>query len=91
MPAVKRDHGLIKLYQRISSHLEIRLVHQDYQQLNMAWLLSDSLHYLEREAANHYEAELVMDNPHQTNNRVNQFNEIWNKSLPDVRLRRLYI
>ena len=87
--AVKRDHGLIKLHQRLSSYIAIRTTHVDHQGLDEAWLIADRQLMLLRESDRH-EGQSISAS-HVVSAKVDEFIRMWDKSLPDTRLRRLYI
>lgn len=90
-PAVKDNHKLIALHQRLSSYLQIRQISKEYKSYNHAFLLADQLGYIYRQFSDRFDASVNYANPLQGKILQEKFSEIWEVSLPDPQVRRLYI
>lgn len=89
--AVHRGHRLVELMRRLSSSIEIRVVHPDYRHRNSASLTVDGVGWLFREFSDRYECIANFNDPGRTRELVDEFNEIWEHSTPASELRRLHI
>lgn len=90
-PAVKDDHRLVALHQRLSSHVHIRRIHSDYKDYNSALLLADNRGMIYRPYADRFEARVNYHAPVQVKELDKLFDDIWQISPPDPRVRRLFI
>ena len=89
--AVKYGHRLIELSRRLSSFIQLRRPHADYQDYNEAFLVADGVGLLHRALAHRYEAEVDFKAPLRARLLLKFFDEAWDKSEPDLELRRLHI
>ena len=89
--AVKYGHRLIELSRRLSSFIQLRRPHADYQDYNEAFLIADGVGLLHRALAHRYEATVDFKAPLQARLLLKFFDEAWDKSEPDPELRRLHI
>lgn len=90
-PAVKNGHRLIELSRRISSYIEIRKVHTEYESFTQAFLLIDDYGVLHRVAADRFEGTLCFKDPLEVKRLRGFFEEVWEHSQPDPNIRRLHI
>lgn len=89
--AIKHGHRLIELSRRLSSYIEIRRVHSDYQDYNESFLLVDSYGLLHRLQANRFEGYISCKAALEVRRLQAYFDEVWNRSEPDIELRRLHL
>lgn len=88
---IKHGHRLIELARRLTSHMEIRKVHEDYCNIPEAYLVVDRRGLLHRKLASRYEAIVNFNNPMMATELHNQFTEIWDRSKQYMDFKRLYI
>ncbi|MFA7386474.1 MAG: hypothetical protein WCZ87_02300 [Thiohalobacteraceae bacterium] len=88
---VKEGHRLVELGRRLSSYVEIRRVHEDYQDDNQSFLLTDDYGLLHRHFAARFEGSFSCKAPLEVRRLRALFNEIWDRSEPDANLRRLHL
>lgn len=91
MSAVNRGHRLIELSRKLSSSIEIRHVHEDYQYYNEAFLIADTCGLIHRPLADRYEGTANFNTPINAQRRLDFFTEVWERSEPHPDLRRLHI
>lgn len=88
---IKHGHRLIELSRRLTSHMEIRKVHEDYCNNPEAYLVVDRRGVLHRKLATRYEAVVNFNNPRQATDLQAQFTEMWDRSKQYMDFKRLYI
>lgn len=88
---IKHGHRLIELARRLTSHMEIRKVHEDYCNNPEAFLVVDARGLLHRKLASRYEAVVNFNNPMAATELRNQFTEMWDRSKQYMDFKRLYI
>jgi len=88
---IKHGHRLIELARRLTSHMEIRKLHEDYCNNPEAYLVVDSRGLLHRKLASRYEAVVNFNNPITATELHNQFTEMWERSKQYMDFKRLYI
>ncbi|MBI1421849.1 MAG: hypothetical protein GC149_00195 [Gammaproteobacteria bacterium] len=88
---IKHGHRLIELARRLTSHMEIRKVHEDYCNNPEAYLVVDNRGLLHRKLASRYEAVVNFNNPMTATEMHNQFTEMWDRSKQYMDFKRLYI
>jgi hypothetical protein len=88
---IKHGHRLIELARRLTSHMEIRKVHEDYCNNPEAYLVVDRRGLLHRKLASRYEAVVNFNNPMMATELHHQFTEMWERSKQYMDFKRLYI
>lgn len=88
---VKDGHRLVELARRLSSYVELRKVHSDYQENNETFLLVDDYGLLHRRHAPRFEGTFSCKAPLEVRRLRASFDEIWDRSEPDADLRRLHL
>lgn len=88
---IKHGHRLIELSRRLTSHMEIRKVHEDYCNNPEAYLVADKRGVLHRKLASRYDAVVNFNNPRQATDLYQQFTEMWDRSKQYMDFKRLYI
>lgn len=88
---IKHGHRLIELARRLTSHMEIRKLHEDYCNNPEAFLIVDKRGLLHRKLATRYEAVVNFNNPMTATELHNQFTEMWERSKQYMDFKRLYI
>jgi len=88
---IKHGHRLIELARRLTSHMEIRKVHEDYCNNPEAYLVVDNRGLLHRKLAGRYEAVVNFNNPMAATELHNHFIEMWERSKQYIDFKRLYI
>jgi len=88
---IKHGHRLIDLARRLTSHMEIRKLHEDYCNNPEAYLVVDRRGLLHRKVASRYEAIVNFNNPMTATELHNQFSEMWDRSKQYMDFKRLYI
>ena len=88
---VKRGHRLIELGRKLSSCIELRQPHRDYQHCNEAYLIADQCGLIHRSLADRYEGTVNFYNPVGAQRKLDFFTEVWERSEPHPEFRRLYL
>lgn len=88
---IKHGHRLIELARRLTSHMEIRKVHEDYCNNPEAFIVVDKRGLIHRKLASRYEAVVNFNNPLAATELCNQFTEMWDRSKQYMDFKRLYI
>jgi hypothetical protein len=89
--AVKDGHRLVELARRLSSYVELRKVHSDYQENNEAFLLVDDYGRLHRRHSPRFEGSFSCKAPLEVRRLRAFFDEVWERSEPVADLRRLHL
>jgi hypothetical protein len=89
--ATKEGHRLVELARRLSSYVQIRRVHEDYQQDSQSFLLVDDYGLLHRHFSARFEGILSCKAPLEVRRLRALFDEIWDRSEPEADLRRLHL
>ncbi|MBZ0071012.1 MAG: hypothetical protein K8I04_04725 [Gammaproteobacteria bacterium] len=88
---VRDGHRLVELARRLSSYIELRKVHADYQDNNEAFLLVDDHGLLHRPYAARFEGSCSCKAPPEVRRLRAFFDEVWGRSEPHADLRRLHL
>ena len=88
---IKHGHRLIELARRLTSHIEIRKVHEDYCNNPEAYLVVDKRGLLHRKLASRFEGVVNFNNPITATELHHQFTEMWERSKQYMDFKRLYI
>lgn len=88
---IKHGHRLVELARRLTSHMEIRKLHEDYCNNPEAYLVVDNRGVLHRKLATRYEAVVNFNKPITATELYNQFTEMWERSKQYMDFKRLYI
>lgn len=89
--SVKEGHRLVELSRRLSSFVELRKVHSDYQNFNETFLLVDDYGLLLRRHAPRFEGVFSCRAPLEVRRLRAYFDEVWGRSEPDPDVRRLHL
>ncbi len=89
--AVKEGHRLVELSRRLSSFVELRKVHSDYQSFNETFFLADDYGLLHRRHAPRFEGVFSCKAQMEVRRLRAYFDEVWDRSEPDADLRRLHL
>ncbi len=83
------DHRLLHLQKRLSSYIQIKRVHQEWQDMNQNFLLADQhgLFYLAQ--SHRYEGNASLYAPAKVRELRQLFEQIWQRSEVETRLRQL--
>lgn len=88
-PAVRNGHRLIELARRLSSSIEIRRIHPDYQEHAQSFLAADELGVIRSDPADPREFVADFHATLEARRLGEFFDEVWERSEPDPELRRL--
>ncbi len=89
--AIKLGHRLLDLSRRLSSSVEIRKVHEDYGANPECYLIVDGRGLLHRKLASRYEGIANFNNPTEASYLEHHFNEVWERSSPELDFKQLHI
>lgn len=87
----KSGHRLLRLAQRLTSSIEMRKVAEDYQGLEEVYLIVDRTGLIYRPQSALLRGTANFSNRARARALAASFQEIWDKSLPDRELQRLYL
>lgn len=88
---VKNGHVLLELSRRLSSIISIKLVHEDYRQMNHEYVLADQHGIIYRLDHEKYEGYANYLDLSEVNRLGREFQRAWESALPDPNLRTLKI
>lgn len=88
---VKNGHALLELSRRLSSIISIKLVHQDYRQMNHEYMLADQHGIIYRLDHEKFEGYANYHDLSEVNRLGKEFQRAWESALPDPNLRALKI
>jgi hypothetical protein len=88
---VAQGHRLVELARRLSSSIHMRKTVPELNNFTEAFLVADATGLLRRTIGERYEGFVNFNTRYDCKNIVDLFNAMWEKSLPDPELRRLYI
>jgi len=88
---IKRNHRLIELGRKLSSSIEFRQPHQDYQYFNEACLIADQCGLIHRSLADRFEGTANFYAPVAARRELDFFTEVWERSESHPEFRRLHL
>lgn len=91
LPAVQSGHRLINLSQRLSSSIHIQKISREHADFNEAFLIADERGIIHRQFSDRYDGTANFNAPLKAQEMTKQFIELWEQSLPDPQVRKLYI
>lgn len=89
--AQRNGHRWLELAQRLSSKIDIRVIHEDHQQHPFCFLVADQSGLLYRSNAAEFAGEVHFHAPLRCLEKLKFFDEVWQISRPASELRRLFI
>lgn len=89
--AQRNGHRWLELAQRLSSKIDIRVVHEDHQHHPFCFLVADQSGLLYRSNAAEFVGEAHFHAPLRCLEKLKFFDEVWQISRPASELRRLFI
>ena len=88
---IKNGHRLLELSRRLSSSINIRIVHPDYRQQNHEYMLADTRGLVYRLEHDVYDGYANFKDITEANRLAREFNRAWDTSLIDPNIRQLRI
>lgn len=88
---VKNGHAILELARRLSSSINIRIVHEDYRQINHEYLLADASGIVYRPDYEVFDGYTNYYDPTEVNRLRREFVRAWETGLYDPNLRQLKI
>jgi hypothetical protein len=89
--AVQRGHRLIELARQLSSTVEFRRPAGEYRHFHETFLLADTTGYLHRRIPDRYEGTACFNAAGKAADWEKYFMEVWERSEPDLELKRLHL
>jgi hypothetical protein len=86
---VKHDHSLLRLAQRISSHIQVKITAREHQDIYQTFIIFDDRGYIIHEDPIRFNARGNFYDPLETRKLAEQFSEMWEMGIIDNRIRRL--
>ena len=90
-PMCQNGHRMIKLIQQLTSSIEVRKVAKEYISDSREFSLFDHKGVIYRPHADRYDGTAHFNLPGFVSELLNYFDEVWEHSLPDEKLRRVYL
>jgi phosphatidylserine/phosphatidylglycerophosphate/cardiolipin synthase-like enzyme len=87
----RSGHRWLELVQKLSSKIDVRVVHDDHQHHPFCFLIADQSGLLYRSNATEYDGEVHFHAPLMCLEKLKFFDEVWQISRPASELRRLFI
>lgn len=87
--AAREGHGLIRLAQRLSSHIEIHRVDHEDREHPDAFLVADGIGYLHRPNATRWEGLWSLQSGAEARRLEQRFDTMWERSQPESEFRNL--
>ncbi len=84
------DHRLLHLQRRLNSYIQLKHVHKDYRDMNQNFVITDQQGLVYLEQANRYEGMCEAYAPAKARELRQLFEQIWQRSEVDTRLRQLF-
>jgi predicted GNAT family N-acyltransferase len=88
---VKNGHALLSISRKLSSSIQMKIVHPEYRQLNHEYMLVDGVGLIYRLDYEEYEGYSNFSDKTECNRLGRQFNAAWESGLNDPNLRQLRI
>jgi len=89
---MRRGHQLIRLFQQLSSSIELRNTHPDFLKHQPAsFIIIDDRHMFFRPLSSQWEGRLIFNNPLMVKNEAKFFKDTFEMSTPDSQVRSLGI
>lgn len=88
---VVNSHRLLPLAQKLTSSIKIHIASQKHQELLQQFLIIDTKAYLFCPDAERYQGRVEKHAPAVVRDFLQQFEEIWSHSRPDINSRRLHL
>ncbi|MBL4762550.1 MAG: hypothetical protein JKY93_07620 [Gammaproteobacteria bacterium] len=89
--ASNHGHALVRLAQKIPSHVQIRATHKDYRHFSHSYTLADETTVMFRKNPESYIGTINFNDPFHARELHEKFDEIWDMSEPDASTRQLSI
>lgn len=90
-PLVHYGHLLIEPCRRLSTYISIRKVAEEFMDYSQAFFIVDERGLMLRKNCLRYEGIASFNAPMESRELIRHFDEVWRRSEPDPRLRRLHI
>lgn len=90
-PMIQHGHMVIEPARRLSTYITIKKVHPDFHDFTQAFFVVDERALIKRPIATRYEGLACFDAPREARELLRFFKEVWQKSEPEPKLRRLHI
>lgn len=87
--AIREGHGLVRLAQRLSSHIAIHRAHPDDADNPDAFLVADGVGYLHRPNATRWEGSWARQSGAEARRLEKRFDTMWERSQPETEFRNL--
>ena len=93
MKAVRQGHCLVRLAQTLTSSVFIHNPSKEYQEEMSSFMIADGVGLLYRSSGieHNYDAAVNFMSPQRAGKLDEYFNEVWERSVPDPQVRRLYM
>lgn len=88
---IKNGHALLEISRKLSSSINIKVVHPEYRQLNHEYVLADGAGFIHRQDFEIYEGSANFRDITENSRFGRQFKTRWETGLFDPNLRRLQI
>jgi len=88
---ITNRHRIIETARRVSSNIQIRKVHDEYQKIAYAFCAVDETGLIYNKVATRYEAKLDFTASKEARTLIKKFNDIWRISSPEPMLKHLNI
>ena len=85
---LKHGHQLLDLSLQLSSFIEIRVPGPEHEPINESLFVADRTGYIYRRDCERYEGKLNFKDKRASRLLIHEFEAIWEKSRPDLNLRR---
>lgn len=90
-PIIQHGHMLLETARKLSTYITIKKVDPEFHSFAEAFFIVDERALIRRPVATRYEGQACFDAPREARELIRFFNEVWHKSRPEAKLRRLHI
>ncbi|MCP1726791.1 hypothetical protein J2T60_000756 [Natronospira proteinivora] len=87
--ALRDGHGLVRLAQRLPTHIQMHRPHEDDADARDTFIVADETAYLYRTLADRYEGRWSEYDPVRARQLRKRFDALWERSKPESEFRRL--
>jgi len=90
-PIIQHGHQVIEVMRRLTSFIQMRKVCEESMEYSQAFMIVDERGLILHRVATRYEGVVKFHEPMECRELLKHFHEVWRKSEPDPKLRRLHI
>jgi len=91
MKAVKSGHVLIRLAQQLSTHIEVKMIPDIYNEVRASFMVVDRTGFYFRQTASEFIGSVNFNSKPRAAKLLEFFADVWEKAEPDPHFRKLHL